>query len=49
MIIARLLSSEPWSVNSNQVYSVEGADAVISSAHPRVSQHVRGAPPALVI
>jgi hypothetical protein len=23
---------EPWSFNSNQVYSVEGADAVISSA-----------------
>jgi len=29
MIIARLLSSEPWSFNSCQVYSVEGADAVI--------------------
>ncbi len=29
MIIARLLSSEPWSLNSCQVYSVEGADAVI--------------------
>ena len=27
--IARLLSSEPWSFNSCQVYSVEGADAVI--------------------
>jgi len=24
-----LLSSEPWSSNSNRVYSVEGADAVI--------------------
>jgi hypothetical protein len=30
--IARLLSSEPWSSNSNQIYSVEGADAVIQSA-----------------
>src|SRR6266436_4200285 len=31
MIIARLLSSEPWSFERNQVYSVEGADAVIQS------------------
>src|SRR5216684_2202658 len=31
MIIARLLSSEPWSFERNQVYSGEGADAVIQS------------------
>jgi hypothetical protein len=29
MIIARLLSSEPWSINRNQVYSGEAADNVI--------------------
>src|SRR4029077_14739445 len=32
MSIARLLSSEPWSSNSCQVYSGEGADNVIQSA-----------------
>jgi len=28
----RLLSSQPWSFNGNQVYSIEGADAVIIQA-----------------
>jgi len=33
---------EPWSFNSNQVYSVEGADAVIQSGRHRAKNQIHG-------